>query len=123
MRWFVVGMAVSVGSIAPALAAERSTEAFYSDAQALKAKGPMALFSSKLKPLMKEGQAAGETLRQSRMAAIKRGEKPSYCPPEGGKMGQQEMLDGLGRIPVNERRTLPLSQGMLRVLQAKYPCR
>lgn len=123
MRMVLTAAAVSLVLAAPAYAAERTTEAFYSDALALKAKGPMALFSGKLKPLMAEGKAAGEALRQQRLAALKRGEAPSYCPPEGGRMGQQDMLDGLGKIPADERRRLSLSQGILRVLQTRYPCR
>lgn len=122
MRVIPAGVVFALMFAGPAFA-ERTTEAFYADAMALKAKGPMALFSSKLKPLMAEGKAAGEAMRQQRLAAQKRGEKPAYCPPEGGTMGQQEMMDGLARIPQAERRSLPLSQGMARVLAAKYPCR
>ena len=123
MKRLVIVLAGTVMVAAPALAAERTTEAFYAEVTALKAKGAMALFSGRIGPLTKEGQAAGEMLRQQRLAAIGRGEKPSYCPPEGGKMGSDEMVQGLGRIPRDERARLPLSQGMLRVLQAKWPCR
>ncbi|WP_296677060.1 hypothetical protein [Novosphingobium sp.] len=123
MKRLSLAVTVALTFASPALAAERTTEAFYADAAALKAKGAMALFSGKLRPLMQEGQATGEALRQQRQAAIKRGEKPTYCPPQNAKMGSEEMLSGLGAIPQNERRALPLSVGMLRVLQAKWPCR
>lgn len=122
MMRVAIGIVAALALAGTAQAAERTTEAFYAEATALKAKGPMALFSGRIKPLMAEGQAAGELLRQQRMAAIKRGEKPSYCPPDGAKMQSNEMMDGLGKLPQAERKALPLSQGMLRVLQAKWPC-
>lgn len=123
MKRLAIGVLAALAVAGPAQAGERTTEAFYAEASALRAKGPMALFSGRIKPLTQEGQAAGELLRQQRLAAIKRGEKPSYCPPEGGKMPSSEMIDGLARIPQQERARLPLSQGMLRVLQARWPCR
>ena len=123
MKKVGLALAAAVVIATPALAAERTTEAFYAEATALKAKGAMALFSGRIGPLTKEGQTAGEVLRQQRLAAIQKGQKPTYCPPEGAKMKSDEMLAGLGRIPQAERARLPLSQGMLRVLQAKWPCR
>lgn len=116
----LAALALLVLAAAPA---ERSTEAFYRDALALKAKGAMALFAGNLRPLMAEGQAAGVAARDQRRAAVARGERPAYCPPQHGAINSEEMLTLLGRIPAEERARLPLSQGMARAFAAKWPCR
>lgn len=106
-----------------AAAAERSTEAYYREALALQAKGPMALLSGRLRPMMAEGQAAGLAARDQRRAAVARGDKPAYCPPAKGAIQSEELLALLGRIPAEERARLPLSQGMARAFAVKWPCR
>ena len=57
-----VALALTIGLLAaPALAAggDMSVATFLAKADALKAKGPMALFSPDIKVLQQEGQAAG----------------------------------------------------------------
>lgn len=112
-----------MASIGVAHAAERSTEAFYAEATALKASGIKALFSGRIGALRSEGQAAGAAAKATREAAMKRGQKPAYCPPPNATMADNEMLAGLARISKAERERLPLSLGMTRVLAAKWPCR
>ena len=117
------GAALVLAATAVAATPERSTEAFYREAVALRDKGAMAIFSSRLKPVMQEGQAAGVSARDQRRAAVARGERPSYCPPAKGALDSDEMLGLLGRIPANERDRLPLSQGMARAFAMKWPCK
>ena len=105
----------------PAAAMDVAT--FLAKANALKAKGPMALFSSDLKLLKREGEAVGAQLRADRKARAAVGKPPLYCPPEGAaRMGSTEVVDGLAAIPPAER-GMSLKDGFVRVLQRKYPCR
>jgi hypothetical protein len=117
------GAALMLAATAGAATPERSTEAFYREAVALRGKGAMALFSSRLKPVMQEGQAAGVSARDQRRATVARGERPSYCPPAKGALDSDELLGLLGRIPAEERGRLPLSQGMARAFAMKWPCK
>ena len=103
----------------PAAAMDVAT--FIARANALKAKGPMALFSSDLKLLRAEGQAAGQRSRAENARARAAG-KPLYCNPPGTTLGQNEVLDGLNRIPAAERK-MSLEDGLIRVARAKWPCR
>ena len=75
-----------VATPATAAPGDMSIAAFLAKADALKAKGPMALFSGDIKVLQTEGQAGGLTAHSSRPSA-KPGTpaaarpKPSKCHP------------------------------------------
>jgi hypothetical protein len=100
-----------------------NAEAFYKKALALKAKGPFAIMSRELKPLVKEAKAAGLKARATRLAATAAGRNPRYCPPEGSKrLGHKEFLKGMGAIPFAERVRIDMTEAMTRVLVAKFPC-
>ncbi len=56
--------------------------------------------SGEIKTLMNEGKASGEAARSQRLAAVKAGKKPRYCPPEGPqKMDSDEFMNRLAAIP------------------------
>ena len=100
-----------------------NADAFYKKAIALKAKGPFAIMSRDLKPLINEAKAAGLKARATRLAAKAAGRKPRYCPPEGSKrLGHKEFLKGMGAIPLGERVRIDMTEAMTRVLVAKFPC-
>jgi hypothetical protein len=109
----------------PAMASAQSmnADAFYQRATALTAKGMMAIFSSDVKVMMNEGKAAGAAARAQRMATIKAGKKPRYCPPEGPQsMGSTEFLQRLGAIPQADRAKIDMTEAMTRILAVKFPC-
>jgi hypothetical protein len=100
-----------------------NAEAFYERGSALARRGPLALFSSDLKPLMAEGSAAGEKARAQRLAALKSGRKPRYCPPSDVRgMDSREFLQRLGAIPAAERARIDMTEATTRILAGKYPC-
>lgn len=108
---------------AAASAQSMNADAFYQKALALKKKGPLALFSGDLKLLMREGQAAGKAASAGRKLALGAGRTPRYCPPaEINRMGQNEFMDRLGRIPAAERRRIDMTEATNRLLAGKYPC-
>ena len=112
-------------AVAPALAAPPGTaQNFLDRANRLKAKGPFALFDSDYGRLKAEAMAVGKSIGDDRIAAEKAGRPILYCSPTArAKLGNFEFIDGLAAIPPGERARMSLKDGMLRVLQKKYPCR
>jgi hypothetical protein len=110
---------------APALAAPAgSAQNFLDRANRLKAKGPLAFFDPDYKRLKAEATAVGKSIGDDRIAAEKAGKPILYCSPKPrAQLGSYEFIDGLEAIPAGERANMSLKQGMLRVLQRKYPCR
>ena len=110
---------------APAQAAAPGTaQNFLERANRLKAKGPLAFFDKDYGRLKAEAMAAGKSIGDDRIAAQKTGEPILYCSPKArAQLGSFEFIDGLQAIPPAERVRMTLKQGMLRVLQKKYPCR
>jgi len=97
---------------------------FLQRATALKKKGAMALFSrGEIKQLMAEGKAAGAKARELRLAAIRAGQKPRYCPPEGAvSIGSDEFMTRLGAIPAADRARIDMTEATTRILAVKFPC-
>lgn len=123
-RAAVVALVIAFGAAAPARAAAPIDVAtFLAKVAALKAKGPLALMSSDVGLLKREGQAAGEALRTEGRQRAANGQPPLYCPPQGkASIGSNELIAGLQRIPPAQR-GMSLKDGMRRVLIAQYPCR
>lgn len=108
---------------AAADAQSMNAEAFHQRATALQEKGMLALFSSDVRLLMAEAEAAGKQSRQLQLAAIKAGQKPRYCPPaDKPKIGSGEFMTRLSAIPANERARIDMTEAMTRILGAKFPC-
>jgi hypothetical protein len=116
-------LAVAIPAAVPA-APVGSAQNFLDRANRLKARGPLALFDSDYKRLKAEATAAGESIGADRVAAEKAGKPVLYCSPRPrAQLGSYEFIDGLEAIPAGERARMSLKQGMLRVLQKKYPCK
>jgi hypothetical protein len=97
---------------------------FLAKADALEKKGMMALFSGDVKVLKAEVQSAAEQLRVERLAAVKAGRKPAYCPNGAkGSINAKELLTHLRSIPAAQRPRLQVKDGLRGLLARKYPCR
>jgi len=109
----------------PSLAAPPGTaQDFLDRANRLKAKGPLAFFDRDYGRLKAEATAVGKSIGNDRIAAERAGRPILYCSPTArAKLGNFEFIDGLAAIPAGERATMSLKEGMIRVLQKKYPCR
>jgi hypothetical protein len=120
-----LGFAVALMVVAtPVMAQTMNAERFHQRAQALKKKGAMAIFSrGEIRTLMAEGQAAGKTVREQRLAAAKAGKPQRYCPPDGPQsMKSDEFMARLAAIPPAERAKIDMIEATNRILAAKYPC-
>lgn len=121
---FAVAVAASMLVPAPAAAQSMNAETFFQKAKTLQRKGMMALLSRDVKLLIKEATAAGETARAQRLAALKARRTPRYCPPPGARrMGSDEFMKRLGSMSRAERLRIDMTEAMIRIQVAKFPCR
>ena len=108
---------------APALATtgDMSVATFLAKADALKAKGFMALGSPDIKLLRAEGQAAGQAYG-ARLQAERAAGKPSSCPPKGARPSSDQVLAHLRTYPADKRAGLTMKAAMADYFIKKYPC-
>lgn len=114
-------LALLLATPAMATTGDMSVATFLSKADALKAKGLMALGSSDIKLLRAEGQAAGMAygarLQQERAAG-----KPSSCPPKGARPSSNEVLAHLRTYPAAKRANMTMKAAMADYFIKTYPC-
>lgn len=117
--------AVAVSFATPLLAQHMNADIFYQRALALKKKGPLAmLHAGEIKALVREVKAAGNLVKQTRLAAEKAGKRGRYCPPQGSKrMSTDEYLKTLGAMSESERKAIDLTEATTRMMEKKFPCR
>ena len=120
----LIGAMAAVFMASGANAQTMNAKQFHQRATALKKKGAMAIFSGgEIKALTNEGKAAAAKAREQRLAAVKAGQKPRYCPPEGKhSMDGNEFMNRLGVIPAAERARIDMTEAMTRILIQKFPC-
>lgn len=107
----------------PAAAQSMRADIFLQKAESLKKKGPLALLSGDMGKLKGEIQGSAAQLRSERLAAVKVGQKPSYCPPEKGGLGVEEIMTHFHSIPASERSRINTKEALKRLMVKKYPCR
>lgn len=101
-----------------------NAQTFLERAERLKSKGPLAFFDDDYGRLKAEATAVGKAIGDDRIAAEKAGKPILYCSPQArAKLGSFEFIRGVEAIPAPERSRMTLKEAMIRVLQAKYPCR
>jgi hypothetical protein len=124
MRALLLSVSLMGVLATPAAAQSMRADVFLQKAQALKAKGPLALLSGDMKKLQGEMRGSAEQLRAERLAATKAGQKPAYCPPEkAGGLKVSEILGHFQSIPAAERSRINTKEAFKRLLVKKYPCR
>ena len=105
----------------PAVASAMDVATFLSKAEALQKKGAMAVFSSDLKPVMNEVKATGAAMKAERLADVKAGRRPDYCPPAKASSNSNELLAYLRTIPPAQR-SMSFKAAMTSFMAKKYPC-
>ena len=123
MKFRIIALVVPLLAASPALAApgDISVASFLAKADALQAKGAMALFSSDYKLLQSEGRAAGQAYR-ARLTAEQAQGKPSSCPPKPAPVGSNSLLAHLRAYPVAHRSTISLKTAMADLFIKTWPC-
>ncbi len=121
MKFRIAAAAALIGLAAPASA--MTVAEFMAKVSALKAKGPLALFSSDIGLLKAEGQAAGQSIRQDQDAAAAAGRPAPTCVPKDAKLNSNELLAYFDKIPPAQQQRLTVKQGMVGLFRQKWPCR
>jgi len=106
----------------PALAQNMPVSTFLEKADALKAKGIMAMLSSDVGLLKAEVQAAALSYRKERKASEASGRKPEVCPPEKGSLNSDELIAAFRMIPNEQRQRTSVKQAWVGYMKRKYPC-
>jgi len=96
---------------------------FLTKANALKAKGLMALGSSDLKLLRNHMMAVATDYRRDIEGARTAGKPPHSCPPPKGKtkLGSNELLGEFEKIPP-ARRGVSTKAAFYDMMKRRYPC-
>lgn len=117
----IVGMAaLSVATASPAM----PVQTFLAKAEALKKKGPLALFSSDMKLLRNEITADALELRKERLAATAAGRPTAFCPPSGGiKMTDRDILAAMEAVPPARRASTDTRAALRAYFARRFPCR
>lgn len=124
----IIGGALIASTPAPArtvlTAADHiNAQAFLTRAEALRAKGPFALFSSDLKVLQGIVEDNGDIIHEDLVAAKASGRTPEYCPPAAHEyILARELIVGLRAMPPAARANNDLQTAMRRILAQLHPC-
>jgi hypothetical protein len=114
--------AILIATAAPAAAMPVSS--FLAKAEALKKKGPLALFSGDIKLLMNQIKADSQAIRAERLAAEKTGRRGAFCPPSGGvKMTDKDVLQAMEAVPPPRRTQTSTTDAMRAYMMRRFPCR
>jgi len=93
-----------------------SSADFLAKADALRAKGMLAVFSSDLGLLKTEFLNAGKAWRAQ-------AHRPNACPPAGPLPADSDMIYGLvAAVPPPQRNTTSATDAIIAGLNRKYPC-
>ena len=95
---------------------------FLPRAERLKARGPAAVFSSDLKPIMGEMKRVTQVYRADVERWKANGQTPRSCPPAGKmKLDPDEFLTALRAIPASQR-GIDMTEAFHRYMARKFPC-
>ena len=124
MRLHPVALA-GVLLIVPALANAMTVAEFLARAEALKAKGMMAMMSPDLPVVRGEMQAATTAYRTDVDAARAKGGTDLGCPPPKGraKISSDIIMADLAAIPKAAQARTTVKAALYEVMRKRYPCR
>lgn len=122
MRRLILPVLLIAAPAAAAATGDMSVATFLYKADALKAKGFMALGSSDMKLLRDEGQAAGMAYR-ARLQQERAAGKPSSCPPKGTRTSADQLLEHLRTYPTTQRASISMKAAMADYFIKTSPCR
>lgn len=123
MRAIALGCGVVLATgTAIAAAGDMSVATFLAKADALKAKGMLAMLSPDIGVLKTEAQAAGAAYKAQLEAERKAG-RPSSCPPKGTRIDSDDLMAQMRSYPAGVRPKVTVKAAMADMFRAKFPCR
>jgi hypothetical protein len=96
---------------------------FLQKAEALEARGMMALLSSDMGLLKGEVRGSAATLKAENDAARRAGRRPAFCAPERVRMSSDELLTFFRQMPPALRQRTEVRDALRAYMVRRYPCR
>lgn len=115
---------LAVFAAVPAMAAGPTVAAFLDRANPIRDQGVLGMLSPDVPELRAQAKAAIRQMHADEDARRAARRPPLYCKsPDERDPSVEDMVDGLNDIPERQQRTLPLKDGIVRVMARMYPCR
>ncbi|WP_066659367.1 MULTISPECIES: hypothetical protein [unclassified Sphingomonas] len=120
----LVAMMAGAALLLPVSAQAMSVAEFLAKANALKAKGFLAIGSSDIKLLRTEVERASDAYRSDLASAKAAGRAPHSCPPPKGKakIGSNELLAEFEAIPA-AKRNISVKTAFYAMMKKRFPCK
>lgn len=96
---------------------------FLRKAEALEARGVMALLSSDMGLLKGEVRGAATALKAENDTARRAGRTPAFCAPERVRMSSDELLTFFRQMPPALRQRTEVRDALRAYMGRRYPCR
>ena len=109
---------------APALAAGPTVASFLARANPIRDQGVLGMLSPEVPQLRAEAKDAVRQMKAEAAVRARAGKPPLYCKPaDEPDPAVEEVVDALNDISPSQQRTMPLKDGIARVMARFYPCR
>jgi hypothetical protein len=117
----IFGGAAALALMVPVAASAMTVADFLSKADALKAKGMMAMLSSDVGLLKAEIQTAAAAYRSD----VAAGKPPTSCPPPKGsaKMSSDELIANFRTIPAAQQKATSVRAAFANYMAKRFPCK
>jgi hypothetical protein len=104
--------------------AQTTVASFLDRANPIRDEGVLGMLSPEVPRLRAEAKEAVRRMKADNLARQRSGKKPLYCKSaDEPDPAVEEMVDALNDLPMRQQRTLPLKDGIARVMGRMYPCR
>lgn len=121
MRFVLIALG---GALLSSAATAMPVATFLTKVEALKKKGPLALFSGDVKLLTNQIKSDASKIREERLAAKAAGRPPAFCPPESGtRLSDKDILAAMEAVPAVERSRTDTRVALRNFLVRRHPCR
>ena len=119
----VLGLIALILPAATAFAApgDMSVATFLVKANALKNKGPLALFSGDVKVLQAEAKGGAMAYR-AQLASERKVGRPSSCPPAKAALNSDDLLAQMESYPQSARANIPVRAAMADLFKKRFAC-
>ncbi|MGV3456905.1 hypothetical protein [Sphingomonas sp.] len=120
----ILAVVASAALVLPASAQAMSVAEFLAKANALKAKGFLAIGPSDIKLLRTEVERASDAYRSDLASAKAAGRAPHSCPPPKGKakIGSNELMAEFEAIPA-AKRNMSVKTAFYAMMKKRFPCK
>jgi hypothetical protein len=122
LRYYHLAFAGALMLTTVSAAARMPATLFLQKADSLRARGPFALFSSELKKLQFEAEAAGDELHDEHAKLMAAHQPTPWCAPVIKYLGARELIVGMHEIPRAELAHMDIKAAMQAVFERHYPC-